>query len=41
MTAELQQTTLELMLQNKPKVSVKDALKLIKKMNKIIIALTH
>ena len=41
MTAELQQTTLELMLQNKPKVSVKDALKLIKKMNKIITALNH
>lgn len=41
MTAELQQATLELMLDNKPKVSVKEALKLIDKMDYIITALNH
>lgn len=38
MTAELQQTTLELMLDNKVVFSVKEALKLIDKMDYIIKA---
>lgn len=39
MTAELQQTTLELMLQNKPKVSVKEALKAIETAYRITASL--